>query len=72
MRLFLANTTRCSMWNINVRPKVDGRSTCTLMCRMKPKTKVEVRDILININRTQAAERAEKCVFVPGDLDLWT
>jgi len=49
MRLFLANTTQCSMRYINVRPKVDGRSTCTLMCRMKPKTKLEVRDVLINI-----------------------
>jgi len=32
--------------------------------------KLEAKDVLPNINRTQAAERAEKAVFVPGGLDL--
>jgi len=32
--------------------------------------KPEVKDVLPSINRTQAAERAENAVFVPGDLDL--
>ena len=35
--------------------------------------KLEAKDVLPNINRTQAAERAEKCRFcIPGDLDLWS
>jgi len=29
------------------------------------------KDVLPNINRTQAAERAKNAVFVFGDLDLW-
>jgi len=31
---------------------------------------VDAEEVLPNINRTQAAERAENNVFVPGDLDL--
>jgi len=31
---------------------------------------IEARDVLPNINRTQAAERAENAIFDPGDLDL--
>jgi len=31
---------------------------------------IEAKDVLLNINRRQAAERAENTVFVPGDLDL--
>ena len=34
------------------------------------RTKLRAKDVLPNINRTQAAERAEKCHFVPSDLDL--
>jgi len=34
-------------------------------------SKLQAKDVLPNINRTQAAERAEKYRFVPGDLDLW-
>ena len=33
--------------------------------------KLEANDVLPNINRMQAAERAENAIFVPGDLDLW-
>jgi len=35
--------------------------------------KLEAKDVLPNINRTQGAERAEKCRFVSlvTDLDLW-
>jgi len=36
----------------------------------KTETQLEAKDVLPNINRTQAAERAENAVFVPGDLDL--
>jgi len=32
--------------------------------------KLEANDVLPNINRMQAAERAENAIFVPGDLDL--
>jgi len=32
--------------------------------------KLEAKYVLPNINRTQAAERAENAFFVPGDLDL--
>jgi len=35
-------------------------------------TKPEAKDVLQDINRTQAAETAEECRFVPGDLDLQT
>jgi len=36
-------------------------------------TKLEAKDVLPNINRTQATERAKKCCFFcPGDLDLQT
>jgi len=31
---------------------------------------IEAKDVVPNINRTQAAERAEDTVFVAGDLDL--
>jgi len=31
---------------------------------------LEAKDVLSNINRTQAAEKAGKCRFVPGVLDL--
>jgi len=31
---------------------------------------IESKDVLPNINRTQAAERVEDAVFVIGDLDL--
>jgi len=34
------------------------------------KTRLEAKDVLPNINRMQAAERAKKGIFVPGDLDL--
>jgi len=30
----------------------------------------EPKDVLPNINRTQAAENAEKCRFCPCDLDF--
>jgi len=32
--------------------------------------KLEAKDVLPNINRTQAAERAENGIFVSGDLDF--
>ena len=32
---------------------------------------IEAKYVLLDTNRTQAAERAETAVFVPGDLDLW-
>jgi len=32
--------------------------------------KLEAKDVLPNINRTQAAEGLKNVVFVPGDLDL--
>jgi len=31
---------------------------------------MEAKDVLLNINRTQAAVKAEKCHFCPWDLDL--
>jgi len=31
---------------------------------------LEAKDVLPNINRTQAAEKTENIVFVPGDPDL--
>ena len=31
------------------------------------KVKLEAKDVLPNINRTQATERAEKCIFVAGE-----
>jgi len=34
--------------------------------------KLEAKDVLPNINRTQAAKRAENSGFVPVDLDLQT
>jgi len=34
------------------------------------KKKLEAKDVLPNINRTQAVERAENAGFVPDDLDL--
>jgi len=33
--------------------------------------KLEVKDVLLNINRTQDAKKGRKTVFVPGDLNLW-
>jgi len=37
----------------------------------KQANKLEAKDVLPNVNRTQAAEWAEKCrFFVPGDLVL--
>jgi len=41
----------------------------TIICEKK--VKQEAKDVSPNINRTQAAKRAEKCRFCPGDLDLW-
>jgi len=32
--------------------------------------KLEAKDVLPDINRTQATERAKNAAFVPGDLDL--
>jgi len=37
---------------------------------MTAATIVEAKDVLPNTNCMQAAERAEKAFFVPGDLDL--
>jgi len=37
---------------------------------IKNNKKLRAKDVLPNINHTQAAERAENAVFVPGDLDL--
>ena len=37
----------------------------------RPK-KLEAKDVLLNINCTQAAERPKMSFFVPGDLDLQT
>jgi len=31
---------------------------------------LDAKDVLPNINRTQASERAKMQFFVPGDLDL--
>jgi len=31
---------------------------------------LEAKDVLPNVNRMQAAERAKNAFFVPGDLDL--
>jgi len=35
--------------------------------RTRARKKLEAKDVLPNVNRTQAAERAENAVFVPGD-----
>ena len=32
--------------------------------------KLQAKDVLPNINRTQAAESSDDAVFVPGNLDL--
>ena len=58
-----------------VTPAEHQLSMC--MCASFPallgsKSKLEVKDVLPNINCTQAAERAENAVFVPCDLDLQT
>jgi len=37
----------------------------------KLRKKLQAKDVLPNTNCSQAAERAENAVFVPGDLDLW-
>ena len=37
---------------------------------VKIRYKLEAKDVLPNINRTQAADRAGNAVFVPGDIDL--
>jgi len=34
------------------------------------KQKIQAKDALPNIKRTQASEMAEKCHVFPGDLDL--
>jgi len=36
----------------------------------KSRHKLDAKDVFPNINRKQAAERAENAVFVTGDLDL--
>ena len=41
-----------------------------LPTRQSVKYILEAKDVFPNINRTQAAQRAENAFFVPGDLDI--
>ena len=41
-----------------------------ILTEAKKTTKIEAKDVLPNINHTQATERAENAIFVPGNLDL--
>jgi len=48
-----------------------GTKPSTKEFTLKKNMKLEAKDVLPNINRTQATERDEKCrFFVPGDHDL--
>jgi len=48
----------------------DAPKTTDYFGEQKQNSKLEAKDVLPNINRTQVTERTEKCRFVPGDLDL--
>jgi len=44
--------------------------TVSIFYDIGPSYELEAKDVLANINRTQAAERAKNAVFFPGDLDI--
>jgi len=52
--------------------QTDRQKTANRFTNGRPKIyeELEAKDVLPKINRANATERAEKCPFVPGDLDL--